>query len=474
MRYLLRTSSRLSIFASIAFASPLACFATEVGPLTIFTADDDHNLYVTMRAVVQGVVIGGYKVARNNSLVVCDHTGARCADPYAGAVLQLKPRDRLIIDLSNKLQSNGQPTPDHCMVTPGSAPNEYGSDNSLLNLHTHGLLVSPYAEQIANGKAVFGDNIFSCTSSQPKNGNVAGDAMRYEITLNDTGLNNPHPLGVDWIHPHVHGIAKAQVSSGMSSMIEVGDINKQLCALPSPDGAPLPTHCDSIAQNAVKHLILKDAQLVKLASQPDLPDVYTNYADQNPDFCGGNNSSLSNVGECAVDLTTLQDATSGRWVFTINGVKAPHWEIAPDKYEVWRVLNGSANVTYRLSLQALASGGGIPTKAPFQVLDMDGASLVSASTSGSVPLPAATDILLMPSSRVDLLVQSPRENSTDVDYSLVNDNFQAGYAAADADVWPRITLATVTFKASRAQIVAIEPVKEVCLGRRAEFGRPGR
>jgi hypothetical protein len=65
--------------------------------------------------------------------------------------------------------------------------------------------------------------------------------------------------------------------------------------------------------------------------------------------------------------------------------------------------------------------------------------------------------MLMPGSRADLLVQSPAETASDVTYRLVNDNFQAGYAIGDADVWPHVALATITFKASRARVVAMQP-----------------
>jgi hypothetical protein len=192
---------------------------------------------------------------QNTSLVVCDKSGATCADPYTAAVLQLNPHDKLIIELENKLQGS-LAAMDHCMVMSTKTPNEYASDNSLLNLHTHGLLVSPSARQ-TDGQTTFGDNIFSCTSSQMKNGSVVGNTMHYEITLKDTAAGQAHPSGIDWIHPHVHGIAKAQVSSGMASMIIVGDINRQLCAQPEHDQAAQPAKCTtSIAMSAVKHLML--------------------------------------------------------------------------------------------------------------------------------------------------------------------------------------------------------------------------
>ncbi|MDH6233292.1 FtsP/CotA-like multicopper oxidase with cupredoxin domain [Mesorhizobium soli] len=443
------------VFVLLASALPAGALGTfsraaEVGTVTVFQPDADGTLEVNMRAAAQEVTIGPYKVVDNPSLVVCDKKGPRCADPYVGAVLQLSPRNKLSIDLTNALESKGGSTPDHCMVMDGT-------DDSLLNLHTHGLLVSPYQRK-SNSGHVFGDNSFSCTSAQGTNGAVVGKTMHYEMTLDDIGVNGPHPLGIDWIHPHVHGIAKQQLASGMASMIVVGDVNAQLCAKPSPDGKTQLNHCVQISSKAVKHMILKDAQLMKYVSDPPAPDVYHNYTDQNPDFCGVNKLNSGNFGECDADLTSLGDpkVKSGRWVFTINGQQTPHWEIAPDHYEIWRIQNGSANITYRLSLQALAYGQNIARKASFQVLDMDGAGLAPSSAPATVDAPTTQEILLMPGNRADLLVQSPRENSSDVTYALVNDRFQAGYSIGDADVWPHVTLATVRFKASRAYVAAVQ------------------
>ncbi|MFY9956603.1 multicopper oxidase domain-containing protein [Bradyrhizobium sp.] len=433
-------------------AAALACagqvtWAGEIGPVTVFEPDSGGRLELKMEAAPRDVSIGGYAVIGNNSITVCDKAGTRCADPYAGAVLHLEPRNTLLITLHDALTASGGAS-SSCMVMEGT-------DNSLLNLHTHGLLVSPYAAKDAAGLR-FGDNIFHCASAQGAGGPgspVVGDTMRYEITLADIAPHQQHPMGIDWIHPHVHGAAKAQVSSGMASMIVVGDVNEQLCIKPVPDGGPTSAQCETVPADAVKHLMLKDAQLVKRVGQPTTPDVYSNYADQNTDFCGANKFGTANIGECSVDPSTLGDnnVASGRWVFTINGLKAPHWDIAPDRYEVWRLQNGSANVTYHLSLQAQSSGSNIVTKAPFQVLDMDGAGLTAAT--GDL-LPKSTDILLMPSSRVDLLVQSPKENAADVTYALVNDAFQTGFAAGDADIWPHVALATITFKASRTAVEA--------------------
>lgn len=450
----------LLLFPSAVLAAHSA-FAAEIGAITTFSSEGGA-LELNLTAVKKDVTIGGDLVTQNDSLVLCDKSGARCADPYVGGVLKLKPNDKLILNLENQLPGNGAASVTHCMVASGGAPNTYATDSSLVNLHTHGLIVSPY-KKTSGGKTIYGDNIFDCTTSKSAGGSVVGSKMRYEIALDDTAPGKAHPLGVDWVHPHVHGIAKAQVSSGMASMIVVGDINKQLCAMPSPDGEPSPSHCvRNIPDDTIKHLLLKDAQIVKTK---DHPDRFTNYADQNPDFCGNNKTAANANGECSVDLGVLADdnVIGGKWTFTVNGAKTPHWDIQPDKYELWRVQNASANVTYNLSLQTQING--VATKASFQVLDMDGAGLAGAVATPK-PLPSTTDILLMPGSRADLLVQSPRETTADTTYTLINDNYQAGFAPDDADIWPHIALATVTFKASKTFVAALGSAAPAAL---AEF-----
>ena len=369
-------------------------------------------------------VIGGYIVTKADRLTVCNKAGSNCADPYQGALLHLEPGDTLGIDLFNKMTHGGSQSA--CMAMP---PDDAG----LLNLHTHGLLVPPYAHT-AGVQPVFGDNIFHCVANQAApTGSVLANQMRYEIAVPKS-----HPLGINWIHPHVHGLAKQQVSSGMASMIEIGQAKQQLCRQPQGGGGT----CVPIDPARVRHMLLKDAQLVPNDT------AYAVQADEDPDFCGLNKFDVVvNQGECI-------NASGGHWVFTINNVKMPAWTIPANGYEVWRIQNASALVTYRLSLHARFSTADTEEVARFQVLGMDGAGLAPSGSSGPATLPFSTEVLLMPSSRVDLLVQAPANNSRSADYVLVNEAYQAGSAPDDADTWPHIALATVTLQTSPNTLAA--------------------
>ena len=418
--------------------------AGEVGPVRIYAADRDGTLHVRMTAATGKATIGGYRVPDNDSLTVCDEAGRNCADPYVGAVLALKPGQRLVMDLRNAL-ANEIGTPEECMSMDGKP--------GLLNLHTHGLLVPPYARTGA-APPVFGDTVFHCVLKGASGGPVVADTMRYDIRLAELSPGVPHPLGIDWVHPHVHGLARAQVSSGMTSMITVGDVNDLLCARPAPGGGAAAKNCVHIPPERVKHLMLKDAQLYQLGSEKPADRIWHNLSMQDADFCGQHKFDSANFGECVLDPDAVDPnafggkaVRDGRWVFTINGQKNPHWDVGAGRYEIWRIQNASANVTYRLGLHASTVGADVASRAPFQVLDMDGAGL--ASVTGDGKLPTTGEILLMPSSRADLLVQAPRENARDVTYALDTDNFQAGFAAGDADIWPHIRLASVTFRAQR-------------------------
>ncbi|MDE2579290.1 MAG: multicopper oxidase domain-containing protein [Hyphomicrobiales bacterium] len=439
-----KRSTIFSGLSTIAGASTLFCgaaLAVDFAPLEHFQAPGSAPLQLKAYARTRDVVIGGYPVAANDTLTFCT-MGGRCSNPYAGAAILLNPQQHLTFTLRNML-AGGAPPPDHCMYM-GSG------DRTLLNLHMHGLLVAPSRVKVG-GKIVYGDYIFDCTSAGGSNGAVVGDRMRFDIGA-PPGVS--HPRGDNWIHPHVHGLAKQQVSSGMASMIIIGAINKQLCAKPSPGGAPQPSTCAQIPASAVRHLILKDAQLTRAGTS----GPWTNMTDQNPDFCGPNknNPITQNRGECDAGAGVAPSGGEGKWVFTINGEKTPHTEIAPNQYQVWRIQNASANVTYSLSLQKAAA-----PKAPFQILDMDGAGLAPSGVAGPAQLPSATDIILMPGSRADLLVQAPTVNASDETYTLVNSAFQAGFADTDADTWPQIALADVTFKASTTQVAAYEPMQSV-------------
>jgi FtsP/CotA-like multicopper oxidase with cupredoxin domain len=107
-----------------------------------------------------------------------------------GPTLRVQPGDTLHITLINELP----PNPD---VVPLRAdlPHHFNTTN----LHTHGLHVSP--EGIS-------DNIFR--AMEP--------GQSYEIEI---AIPADHPRGTYWYHPHNHGSADVQITSGMAGALIV-------------------------------------------------------------------------------------------------------------------------------------------------------------------------------------------------------------------------------------------------------------
>ncbi|MTJ46740.1 DUF4114 domain-containing protein [Dolichospermum sp. UHCC 0259] len=101
-----------------------------------------------------------------------------------GPLLVADPGDTIKITLINNLKPGS--------VAP-SAPEQ------ITNLHTHGLHVSPVGA---------GDNVVVSLAS--------GDTREISIKLPDN-----HAIGLDWYHPHLHGITSEQVASGLGGLLTI-------------------------------------------------------------------------------------------------------------------------------------------------------------------------------------------------------------------------------------------------------------
>jgi FtsP/CotA-like multicopper oxidase with cupredoxin domain len=119
------------------------------------------------------------------------------ASPYVGPEWRVQPGDKLIIDYVNALPPyrfvavDEKDDPTDCSAHLHEQP---------LNLHTHGLTVSPA------GNA---DNVL--LSIPP------GRSNRYVIDIPDTQHH-----GLYWYHPHIHGLTDTQVYDGLAGHIVVG------------------------------------------------------------------------------------------------------------------------------------------------------------------------------------------------------------------------------------------------------------
>ncbi len=502
------------LVGALACASTGYAAAADLNPLDEF-ASANGVLDVTMIVGQRTVNIGGASVA-TNVYTICESKdydttvpgdcATQPANPYGGTALRVQPKDHLKIHLINRMsgEENGMPL---------------GPDSLMTNLHTHGLLVRArgideidvIGDENTSGKyeqGSIGDFIF--VAIQPEatpamQGHAAHAAMGASDLRFDIEIPDRHPPGIFWFHPHYHGLAKRQVSSGMAGMIVVDGPDYMClhvgtkangepeCQDDPNDSTKLPVSMrDDIA---VRTILLKDAQITTF---DETAKTGVMFDDQDPGFCG--KAAGGTNGYCSGrDLgPDGPDFTGGRWIFSLNGVQHPQWNAAaatgndakPGNTEIWRIQNGSANITYNLCLEA----EGFPVQAkngdeercdgslPFQVLSLDGVAF--GTTGGSPGVVPVTDlqrrIVLMPGSRIEILV-TPRDKDLCPVGKVTNDSC-AQFASnlskdfpveirtlaydTGGDGWPEIALGTVTFH--QAPGVTIAGLNTVAVNARFE------
>jgi L-ascorbate oxidase len=377
--------------------------------------------------------------------------------PYGGVWLKLKPNDTLRIRLVNKLP----PVPDALHCNPDLV-------NNPTNLHTHGLIVEPHRS--TGGSDPYGDYVFveiqnphnhgSCATpaasardgaqpaSAPAHDHAAGGvhpdmdvgdgAVEYAIHL----VN--HPSGLFWFHPHMHGVALNQVTSGMSGVITVGE---------PLDGCAGDTDCIVSMKAGTTHLLaLKDSEVLVNGTLKN---------QQESTFCPPTAAAgeVPRHGVCAGDANAGYGG--GHWFHTINGQVYP--DIAVNGHgAVWRIVNSAGSRSYDLSLPPEGDGNEVP----LQVLSIDGITIDSNQAANLAALQAqlgskmevfrcpdapgarhgdavcTRHIRMMPSSRVSVRVLNDQAGARKaVLRTHVYDTGPGG------DKWPAIDLAAVSLAA---------------------------
>jgi FtsP/CotA-like multicopper oxidase with cupredoxin domain len=330
------------------------------------------------------------------------------------------------------------------------------------NLHTHGLLISPY-HPVRAGTGPYGDYIYDVTmpvgsdvyGAETDNcGTLLGDIphMGHGITsktLHYVDLipgtpgvssleSGQHPSGLFWYHPHPHGYAQPEVSGGTTGAITIGNLTDYAC--PAGDGTP---GACSISNANIRVMALKDTEITPANTGAGM---WTTVHSSDSGYCPTTGGSRH--GECYAPATST--APAGKWVFSINGVQYPTLKAAAGRTEIWRIINSSANFTYQLSVAPEAAGG---ANLPFQVLSTDGVSV-------RPKLGAAmrTVLLVMPATRVEIAIPAPAAGGA---YILRNESVETGQSGV-GDIWPEIDLARVVWDppAAGAQVAAagVSPV----------------
>src|SRR5215831_18276025 len=240
--------------------------------------------------------------------------GSATVSPYGGTRLALQQGDTLKIRFVNRLPKV-DPNKLHHVVDPGEA-NLYLNPT---NLHTHGVLTP--ARAATRNDPTFGDYVFVSIYNSangvpvPQNthqhGPIVMDTVDYKITI-----PRNHPSGLFWFHPHVHGIALNQVSSGLSGIITIGNVG---------DYAHGDAMGRSLPEASVRHLILKDMQVtaagtVQFESGPAAVQDGEVLNQEDPDFCAQLPASAaeSRPGACPGKDNSGDGGsnfTGGKWYF---------------------------------------------------------------------------------------------------------------------------------------------------------------
>ena len=407
---------------------------------------------------------------------VCPGGSATVSD-YGGARLALQKGDLLKIRLVNML-----PSLDPIKVTHSSDPGGANLPLNLTNLHTHGLVVEARAPSPSN--PTFGDDIFveiynsanGAPAPQPHgHGPVVKDYVDYQIVIPAN-----HPSGAYWFHPHVHGLASNQISSGMAGIISIG----QAADYVSGDVGSTP-----FPEDQVRHLILKDIQVLA-AGNIQFPNGSANVVNgevlsdpQDPAFCNQLPASVSEVrhGSCpGVNVPGDNDYAGGVWYFTVNGQQYPTIPVSEPDGEIWRLTNASASNTYDLQLvddatqkpmiMQLISVDGVSVDVP-PATDEASVQIMGGGRFKVVPCPATarfssapvcvTQFAMMPSARAELWVTyrdgqgrvaPPPKGAT---ATLKTIGITTGLAGV-GDPWPAVDLAKVQFAQSGLRLFTAE------------------
>jgi L-ascorbate oxidase len=415
--------------------------------------------------------------------------GSATVANYGGVRLALQKGDSLKIRLVNRL-----PALDPIKVNHSADPGGANLPLNLTNLHTHGMIVPARAPTLRD--PTFGDYVFveiynsangtPVPQSTHQHGSIVKDFADYRI---DIPAN--HPSGAFWFHPHVHGIALNQVSSGLSGIISVGAAADY--AFGDLFERPFP------ASN-VRHLVLKDMQVLAassglqfangtapVANGEVLNQQASPFCNQFPTF-----NEPPRLGSCTgISVVHTQQDNGGStqpwaggggffpgavWYFTVSGQQYPTINVTEADGELWRLTNASGSLSYDLQLTNNAT----QTPMMMQLVSVDGVSIdiPPGTPFGTVAQAAGTrfrvvpcsnvrttlnsapvcinDLVMMPSSRAELYVTYRDQNGNIVTPprgASATLNMVAITMGPVGDPWPAVPLASVQFNQTGPRMI---------------------
>lgn len=269
------------------------------------------------------------------------------------------------------------------------------------NLHTHGLVT---AWDFNDPSKERGDNVLGILMNSRLQGippevdpksicmtTGDGTAYRYPIRAD-------HDIGLNWYHPHPHGVSGFQLEGGMSGLLMIADEKADKLLNPI-------------------YLQLKDMQVSKQAG--DNVYQFEKFVPTVAGVCHDKPLTIRSADEgWAFDSdapgrcnyhhepvpATATEAAKPRmdyaWLFMVNGELLPDIQLPERAY--LRMINSSANATYRLALEPDAiqqqkSGTQTYYAPPFKVVEKDGTTTIDKTLTDSK---TTCTLVMTPSTRV--------------------------------------------------------------------------
>jgi FtsP/CotA-like multicopper oxidase with cupredoxin domain len=239
-----------------------------------------------------------------------------------GPTLEVKPGDTLSILLVNDLPAN--PANERDKAFPNS--------ENTLNLHTHGLTVSPLG---------MSDNIFR--------------EMRPGTTnLTQIDIPKDHPSGTYWYHVHKHGSVTYQFLGGMAGFLIVKGGEGTLDTVPEVAAAKdIPMAFQVVRSLSDGSVVFVHEQAQQFGTLPPPPDNPTMLS---PPELQGLWSTYGLDGGPPLGPDGKTFAPPSRFSYTTNGVANPTLHIQPGEVQRWRLLNATDGDNLQLVLVSSQEG----------------------------------------------------------------------------------------------------------------------
>ncbi|ASG24731.1 multicopper oxidase family protein [Nitrospirillum viridazoti] len=308
----------------------------------------------------------------------------------AGPTIRAHPGDTLDILFTNGLPFDAD-------EGDGTMFNAVPHGFDVLNLHTHGLHVSPQKD---------GDNVLLTIYPADTPADVMAMCVRDangDASLCQKGdyhyrikIPEQHPAGTYWYHPHKHGAVALQLASGMSGALIIQDEKNGIDSLPAVRGA------------AEKVMLLQSIESAPNLTSPQRVTCKSVYSFARCTYVDGQPAP--------------EPAQNVNQKLSVNGQLNPTVTMTTDEVQLWRVVNTTVGTVVPMCLVPQTGVDAAAAPAAY-VLAADGVPVQRPLSAGEEDLPlrltapvAKPDgkgvvnnelLFLAPGQRLDLMVKAP-------------------------------------------------------------------